>query len=494
MARARRLAASGVSINAAMPAIYSKAESAVIFLQLCIPVRHVGEREEGQPLLVEGPASGRPAEERRPARADGKTQEMHPGLLRRAPALAQVAGHAGADHVLPTGHAPAAARDDVVQVQLGAGRPAAAVLAGVAVARVDVQPAEAHAGARQVVVGLQQDHPRHADALAGGADRLLVHGRGQLGPALEVERLVLLVDRLGGAAIEKDQRPAHGSDVHGLVEAVQDQDARRKHHTSLSSGSSSSGPAGNRAGSLPPPAAPSSLAPFGPAARMAAARTAPASPAASLTQRTSRTTRPSRSRPPPAGPPARSAASSGSGSPSTATPAPDSLRSGSEPPPTWPSVSTTVQLKPFCWRSSARRVARCRSSSGAAWMAASAGSSCARPSRQRRSLASSAARFTRSTRRARLRGWRRQASTSSRRPRRMPACGPPRSLSPEIKTRSAPSRRLWAAIVSASAGSSAPLPRSCTRCTPRTRASAASSATSGISVNPTSAKLERWTR
>ena len=51
---------------------------------------------------------------------------------------------------------------------------------------------------------------------------------GQLGPALEIERLVLLVHRLCRAAVEKDQRPAHGCDVHGLVKAIEDQNARRK--------------------------------------------------------------------------------------------------------------------------------------------------------------------------------------------------------------------------------------------------------------------------
>src|SRR3954471_5041471 len=105
MARARRLAASGVSINAAMEAIYRKrarpscSGATRLLRQLGVPVGHVGEREEGEPLLVEGAASGRSAEEGRPARPDRKSQEPHVRLLRRAAALAQVAGDAGADHV-----------------------------------------------------------------------------------------------------------------------------------------------------------------------------------------------------------------------------------------------------------------------------------------------------------------------------------------------------------------------------------------------------------
>src|SRR5882672_9619735 len=258
MARARRLAASGVSISAGMREIYSEPRAGRIFraqprppevaqglrwsevirqfrmprvlvslAQLGVPVRHVGQRQERKPLLVERPRARWTAEERGPARPDRMAQELHARLVRRAAALLQVARDAGTDHVLPAGDAAPAARNDVIEVQLGAGRLAPAVLAGVAVARVDVQAAEADAGARQVVVRLKKNHPWHANALTRGPDRLFVDRGGQLRPAFEVERLVLLVHRLGCAAVEEDQGPAHGCDVHGLVETIQDQDARR---------------------------------------------------------------------------------------------------------------------------------------------------------------------------------------------------------------------------------------------------------------------------
>src|SRR5882724_10367108 len=246
MARARRLAASGVSISAGMREIYSEPQPGRTFplrlslkrsrprrqrlvrlSQLGVPVRHVGQREEGEPLLVERPRARWTAEEWGPARPDRMAQEPHVRLVRRAAALLEVAGDAGTDHVFPARHAAPAARNDVIEVQLGAGRLAPAVLAGVAVAGVDVQAAEADARARQVVVRLKKNHPWHADPLASGPDRLFVDRGGQLRPAFEVERLVLLVHRLGSAAVEQDQGPAHGCDVHGLIQAIQDQDARR---------------------------------------------------------------------------------------------------------------------------------------------------------------------------------------------------------------------------------------------------------------------------
>src|SRR5207302_3596255 len=111
-------------------------------------------REERQPLLVERPRPRRTAEEWRPARAEGMAQQPHVRLVGCAAALPQITRDARTDHVLPTRHAAAAARDHVIEVQLGARRLAAAVLASVPIAGVDVQPAETDAGARQVVVRL----------------------------------------------------------------------------------------------------------------------------------------------------------------------------------------------------------------------------------------------------------------------------------------------------------------------------------------------------
>ena len=96
-------------------------------------------------------------------------------------------------------------------------------------------------------------------------------------------------------------------------------------------------------------------------------------------------------------------------------------------------------------------------------------------------MAASAARVSLSGRSARRSGLAASRATSARRPTTMPACGPPRSLSPLNVTRSAPS-----AIRSRTTGSrreaerargrsSAPLPRSSTTGTPASRPIATSS-------------------
>jgi hypothetical protein len=113
-------------------------------------------------------------------------------------------------------------------------------------------------------------------------------------------------------------------------------------------------------------------------------------------------------------------------------------------------------------------------------------------SRYRRSTASSPARVILPTRSTRLSGFFLIFAISSRLPARMPACGPPSSLSPEKVTRSAP-----AAIASRGVGScgrpqasspvSVPEPRSSTKGRPWAWAIAAISACGTTFVKPSTA-------
>ena len=82
------------------------------------------------------------------------------------------------------------------------------------------------------------------------------------------------------------------------------------------------------------------------------------------------------------------------------------------------------------------------------------------------SVPSSAASVSLSARSARCSGCRRSRSTRSARPTTMPAWGPPRSLSPEKQTRSAPAARLDAAVGSSPTSKSEPEPRSSTSGSP----------------------------
>ena len=75
-----------------------------------------------------------------------------------------------------------------------------------------------------------------------------------------------------------------------------------------------------------------------------------------------------------------------------------------------------------------------------------------------------------------------------------PDCGPPRSLSPEKHTRSAPPASASRGVGSPSNDAKAPDPRSSTSGSPCRRATAATSASAGRAANPTRRKFDWWTR
>ena len=102
--------------------------------------------------VVGSPAGAAQADEERQARAGAEAAHRHRRLLREAVALAQVAGGAGGDDVLPDRVAPAAAREDVVEGEPAAGRPA-----------VDAAPVVA--GEERPARDLALRRPRHADVL-----------------------------------------------------------------------------------------------------------------------------------------------------------------------------------------------------------------------------------------------------------------------------------------------------------------------------------------
>src|SRR5207249_9527128 len=80
--------------------------------------RPVGVVEEGAPGLVFA-ASEFEVEERAAFGFFGLADQGHAGLLGGAAAFANVAAHAGADDVVPVIVAALAARNDVIQAQLG---------------------------------------------------------------------------------------------------------------------------------------------------------------------------------------------------------------------------------------------------------------------------------------------------------------------------------------------------------------------------------------
>src|SRR5262249_326303 len=97
-----------------------------------------------------------------------------------------------------------------------------AVLAAVLVAGVDVEAAEADRPAWYPIVRQEKDHPRNADRPVDQADRIFF--RRQIRPALEVERPILVVDRVGDPLIQERQRTANERNVDGKIGSVENQD------------------------------------------------------------------------------------------------------------------------------------------------------------------------------------------------------------------------------------------------------------------------------
>src|ERR1700724_3387788 len=94
----------------------------------------------------------------------------HPCLLRGQVSLAQVARRTGGDHVFPRGLAAFAARDDVIEGEIVAGR---AILAGETVAQEHVEPGKGGMRGR-LDEGFQRHHARQLNLERGAAHRAVV--------------------------------------------------------------------------------------------------------------------------------------------------------------------------------------------------------------------------------------------------------------------------------------------------------------------------------
>ena len=130
--------------------------------------------------------------------------ETKPGLVERLAALAVVAGLARGDQVLPAVGATAVARHHVVERQVVG--LAAAVLAGVPVAREDLATAELHARPRPADEVLETDHG----------------GRAELRPR-RPNHLVVVLDHLGLLTEQQSEGPWQIADVERLVVLVQNE-------------------------------------------------------------------------------------------------------------------------------------------------------------------------------------------------------------------------------------------------------------------------------
>ena len=131
--------------------------------------------------------------------------ELHPGLLERPVALAQVARRAGGDDVLPDRLAALRARDDVVEGEAAARR-----------AAVDAAPAVA--GEERAARDLALDRARHAHVVDEPD-----HVRPDEAAGRRAQRLVELLDHLGLALVDQHVGAPNRAHVQRLVTCVQDE-------------------------------------------------------------------------------------------------------------------------------------------------------------------------------------------------------------------------------------------------------------------------------
>src|SRR5262249_48062599 len=180
----------------------------LVLSQLGVPVRRIQDRQEWTPFGV-SLSWGDHAYDRRPSRTLRRTEESHPRLARRSTSLVPIALDAAADHVLPSRSPPLRARDHVVEVQLRTCLAPATILTRIAVARVDVRAREAHVSARNTIEERELKDSRNADAPADRPDGRVVAAHRLPSPGVELEGVVLLVDRLREPLVQQDEGAAH---------------------------------------------------------------------------------------------------------------------------------------------------------------------------------------------------------------------------------------------------------------------------------------------
>src|ERR1700693_6656409 len=100
----------------------------------------------------------------------------------------------------------------MVEIQLCARQFLVAVLAGVAVAGEDVEARESHVALGHALVSGQQKDPRHSDEAVYDSQPLVLNFNRQIAPTIEVEGVILLVDRLGNALIKQRKRAFYRRD------------------------------------------------------------------------------------------------------------------------------------------------------------------------------------------------------------------------------------------------------------------------------------------
>jgi hypothetical protein len=105
----------------------------------------------------------------------------------------------------------------VIQVHLGARGRSITVLAGIAISREDIGAAEADMLSRYPIELAKNDDSRHSNLSPQRADSVDVRRDSAHHPVVEIEGLVLFVDRLGTTLIDQGEGSTHRRDVNRKI-------------------------------------------------------------------------------------------------------------------------------------------------------------------------------------------------------------------------------------------------------------------------------------
>ena len=111
----------------------------------------------------------------------------------------------------------------MVDVEIVARKPHATVLAGIAVARVDIEATETNLPLGDTIECEQENDPGHPNRPVHEADGVVVHGHGKRTPTVKIERLILVVHGTCDSLIEEGEGTPNGGYVNGKIRAIEDQ-------------------------------------------------------------------------------------------------------------------------------------------------------------------------------------------------------------------------------------------------------------------------------
>src|SRR5258708_2020180 len=149
---------------------------------------------------------------------------MHPGFVGGAAALPPITMMARADDILPSRHASARARNHVIEVKFGSWQPLVAVLAGIAVAREDVEARKTHVAFGYALIGGQQEDSRDTDKSVDDPELFVLNFDRKIAPTIEIEGVILLVNGFSYTLIKQRKRAFDRRNVNRQIRAIENQD------------------------------------------------------------------------------------------------------------------------------------------------------------------------------------------------------------------------------------------------------------------------------